>query len=66
MWALKVQTDKLVPELERQHQEIMRELEQEQAEVASIEECDEEYLNELKASIAEQKYVICVALNSAS
>ncbi len=35
----------------------MRELQQEQAEVAEIEQCDQEYLNELKTSIAEQKYV---------
>jgi kinetochore protein Spc7/SPC105 len=33
----------------------MRELEQEQAEVEEIESCDQDYLNELKASIAEQK-----------
>lgn len=33
----------------------MRELEKERGEVAEIEASDQEYLNELKASIAEQK-----------
>jgi kinetochore protein Spc7/SPC105 len=33
----------------------MQELELEQAEVREIEACDQVYLNELKASIAEQK-----------
>lgn len=36
----------------------MRELGREQAEVAEIEESDQGYLNELKTSIAEQKFVI--------
>jgi kinetochore protein Spc7/SPC105 len=33
----------------------MQELQKEQAEVVEIESCDQDYLNELKASIAEQK-----------
>jgi kinetochore protein Spc7/SPC105 len=33
----------------------MQELELEQAEIREIESCDQDYLNELKASIAEQK-----------
>jgi kinetochore protein Spc7/SPC105 len=33
----------------------MRELEQEQVDVAEIESCDIDFLNELKASIAEQR-----------
>lgn len=47
----------LVPALEKEFEALMRELEQEQAEVAEIEESDQDYLNELKATIAEQKYV---------
>jgi len=35
----------------------MRELEQEQADVAEIEGSDKEYLNELRSSITEQKSV---------
>jgi len=45
----------IIPALEQEYAEIMRELEQEQAEVAEIEESDQDYLNELKATIAEQK-----------
>lgn len=45
----------LIPELEKEYEELMRELEQEQAEVAEIESSDQDYLNELKATIAEQK-----------
>jgi len=33
----------------------MHELEMEQAEIREIESCDQDYLNELKATIAEQK-----------
>ncbi|KAJ3993782.1 Spc7 kinetochore protein-domain-containing protein [Lentinula boryana] len=51
---LKVKTDEIVPDLEREYAEIMRELEAEQEEVAEIEQCDQDYLNELKNSIAEQ------------
>ncbi|KAJ3780603.1 Spc7 kinetochore protein-domain-containing protein [Lentinula aff. detonsa] len=51
---LKAQTDEIVPDLEREYAEIMRELEAEQQEVAEIEQCDQDYLNELKNSIAEQ------------
>jgi len=45
----------VIPELEREYEQLMYELEQEQAEVAEIEAGDEDYLNELKATIAEQK-----------
>jgi len=41
--------------MEREYEELMRELEHEQAEVKEIEESDQDYLNELKATIAEQK-----------
>jgi kinetochore protein Spc7/SPC105 len=47
----------VLPVLEREYEDIMRELAQQQAEVAEIESSDQEYLNELKASIAEQKCV---------
>ncbi|KAL0950761.1 hypothetical protein HGRIS_007529 [Hohenbuehelia grisea] len=44
----------LVPTLEQEFADVMKELELEQAEVDDIEASDQEYLNELKASIAEQ------------
>jgi kinetochore protein Spc7/SPC105 len=65
----------VIPGLEREYEELMRELEKEQAEVAEIEAGDQDYLNELKATIAEQKWVLskldlyslltsCIALRS--
>ncbi|KAK7064607.1 Spc7 domain-containing protein, partial [Favolaschia claudopus] len=51
---LRAMPDDVLPALEREYEEVMRELEQQQAEVAEIEDCDQDYLNELKASIAEQ------------
>ncbi|KDR84860.1 hypothetical protein GALMADRAFT_233294 [Galerina marginata CBS 339.88] len=48
----------IIPALEKEYEELMRELEQEQAEVAEIEESDQDYLNELKATIAEQNIEI--------
>ncbi|KAG6866877.1 hypothetical protein C0991_008814 [Blastosporella zonata] len=44
----------LIPALQQEYEDIMKELEKETAEVTEIEACDQEYLNELKASIAEQ------------
>ena len=49
--------DGLIPELEQEYQSLTGELEREQAEVAEIENGDQDYLNELKATVAEQKYV---------
>ena len=49
--------DGLVPELEQEYQSLIEELEREQAEVAEIESGDQDYLNELKATVSEQKYV---------
>lgn len=49
--------DGLLPELEQEYQSLTEELEREQAEVAEIENGDQDYLNELKATVAEQKYV---------
>lgn len=54
--------DGLIPELEQEYQRLTEELEREQAEVAEIESGDQDYLNELKATVAEQKYV-CSGLN---
>lgn len=47
----------IIPALQQEYEELVRELGQEQAEVAEIEGSDQDYLNELKATIAEQKYV---------
>jgi hypothetical protein len=49
--------DGLIPELEQEYQSLTEELEREQAEVAEIESGDQDYLNELKATVSEQKYV---------
>jgi kinetochore protein Spc7/SPC105 len=49
--------DGLIPELEQEYQSLTEELEREQVEVAEIESGDQDYLNELKATVAEQKYV---------
>lgn len=43
----------LIPALEAEYDAVMRELETECAEVAEIEQCDQEYLNSLKAEIAD-------------
>lgn len=56
MEGLNALGDDLVPVLEKEYEAIMQELEKEQAEVAEIEACDQDYLNELKSEIAEQKY----------
>jgi kinetochore protein Spc7/SPC105 len=45
----------VIPDLERDYDELMRELEHEQAEVAETEAGDEDYPNELEATTAEQK-----------
>ena len=50
--------DGLIPELEQEYQSLTEELEREQAEVAEIESGDQDYLNELKATVSEQKYAI--------
>jgi kinetochore protein Spc7/SPC105 len=53
----------IIPTLEAEYEEVMRELELEQAAVDEIERSDMNYLNELKASITEQKLVyICTYL----
>lgn len=47
----------LLPELRKEYDEVARLLEQEQADIDEIENSDQDYLNELKASIAEQRCV---------
>ena len=47
--------DDILPDLEKEYEQLVQELEQEESEVKEIESCDQDYLNELKASIAEQK-----------
>lgn len=44
-----------MPTLEKEYNEILKELEREQAEVVEIEASDQDYLNELKVAIADQK-----------
>lgn len=45
-----------MPTLEKEYSDILKELEHEQEEVRQIEASDQGYLNDLKVSIAEQKY----------
>ncbi|KAF5377618.1 hypothetical protein D9615_005105 [Tricholomella constricta] len=52
--SMRASADEIIPALKQEYDKIMQELEKETAEVAEIEACDQEYLNELKASIAEQ------------
>ena len=53
--GFKAKVDELVPALEQEYENITRELEQETAEVADIEGSDQDYLNELKNTISEQR-----------
>ncbi|KAH7883876.1 Spc7 kinetochore protein-domain-containing protein [Phlebopus sp. FC_14] len=48
------QAQDMVPALQLEYDNLMQELEQEKADVAELEACDQDYLNELKATIAEQ------------
>ena len=48
----------MLPTLRDEYAQVMKELEQEQADIAEIEGSDKEYLNELKVTIAEQEYVL--------
>jgi hypothetical protein len=45
-----------MPLLREEHAQIMKELEQEQSVAAEIENCDQAYLNELRATLEEQGY----------
>ncbi|THU91653.1 hypothetical protein K435DRAFT_727026 [Dendrothele bispora CBS 962.96] len=51
---VKAQCDEVLPSLEQEYEAVTRELEKERTEVAAIEECDQDYLNDLKSSIADQ------------
>jgi kinetochore protein Spc7/SPC105 len=55
--TINAQAEHVLPALEREHELIQSELEAEQTEVSEIEQCDQNYLNDLMASIAEQKSV---------
>lgn len=48
------QTQEILPGLREEYAQIMAELEQEQADIDAIENSDQEYLGELKTTIAEQ------------
>lgn len=63
---LRAHADDIVPALQQEYDSIMRELQQEQAEVAEIEQCDQDYLNELKVSIAEQNLELDALKNEVS
>ncbi|KAG6891055.1 hypothetical protein C0995_014144 [Termitomyces sp. Mi166 len=52
--AIRASAGDLIPALRLEYEEIRKEHERESAEVKEIEACDQDYLNELKASIAEQ------------
>ncbi|KAI6022360.1 hypothetical protein PISMIDRAFT_16255 [Pisolithus microcarpus 441] len=44
----------ILPSLQQEYDQLVEELEQETAEITELEACDQDYLKELKASIAEQ------------
>jgi Icc-related predicted phosphoesterase len=50
------QAENLLPSLREEHAQVIRELEQEQSITAEIGNCDQGYLSELKATLAEQGY----------
>lgn len=49
-----------MPLLREEHAQIMKELEQEQSVAAEIENCDQAYLNELRATLEEQGYFLAL------
>ncbi|KAI9444980.1 Spc7 kinetochore protein-domain-containing protein [Lactarius indigo] len=48
------EAESLLPSLREEHAQVMKELEQEESIAAEIANCDQEYLSELKATLAEQ------------
>ncbi|KDQ54882.1 hypothetical protein JAAARDRAFT_37995 [Jaapia argillacea MUCL 33604] len=50
----------VIPSLQEEYDQIMRELEKEQAEVEQIQNCDQGHLADLKAAIAEQESILDV------
>ena len=61
--SLRQMGDEIIPVLKDQYEDIKRELEKEEAEVAEIDASDQDYLNDLKASIADQQYVRALVLS---
>ena len=53
----------MLPELRQEYEEVTRLLAQEQADIDEIENSDKDFLNELKATIAEQRYLLSVPGN---
>jgi predicted RNase H-like nuclease (RuvC/YqgF family) len=51
------EVQEILPALREEYEAVTRENEKEAQEVAEIEQCDQEYLMELKTSIAEQRYL---------
>ncbi|KAG2156535.1 Spc7 kinetochore protein-domain-containing protein [Suillus bovinus] len=52
------QAQEVVPALNEEYENLLRELEQEQTDVAELQTCDQDYLNELKATIQEQSVAL--------
>jgi hypothetical protein len=52
------QADSILPSLREEHSQVIRELEQEQSIAVEIENCDQGYLSELKATLSEQGYCL--------
>ncbi|KAG2117939.1 Spc7 kinetochore protein-domain-containing protein [Suillus discolor] len=52
------QAQEVVPALNEEYENLLRELEQEQVDVAELENCNQDYLNELKATIQEQSIAL--------
>lgn len=61
MEGIVADAQELVPRLKEEFQQLTKELLQEQATVAEIEQCDPDYLSDLKSSIADHKYVLAVS-----
>ncbi|THH27079.1 hypothetical protein EUX98_g7108 [Antrodiella citrinella] len=51
---INTQAQAMLPALQAEYDQVMKELEEEQASVAEIENCDKDFLSELKVTIAEQ------------
>lgn len=47
----------MLPTLEAEYEKVMEELQREEADIAELENDDEEFLAELKATIQEQEWV---------
>lgn len=56
--SLRKQAEADTAALEADYEALSRQLEKEEAEVAELEGCNMEYLEELKSSLADQKYVV--------